>query len=181
MTDLPARCVEEFGEAEGAQIIELARAFMPAPPPVRRRPVVVPVLRSDAEKAGGEEIVRRTIEAVASPDDPALHAKAAGVIAALKAIGPRTPVESGLAGLFVAMERAAFDCLAIARIAGFDSPMGMVLLGRAEKLTCRATELAEALARQRSRGHQTIRIEHVTVEKGANAVIGNVAAGERRG
>ena len=79
------------------------------------------------------------------------------------------------------MERAAFDSLAIARIAGFDSPMGMVLLSRAEKLTCRATELAEALARQRSRGHQTIRIEHVTVEKGANAVIGNVAAGERRG
>jgi hypothetical protein len=30
--------------------------------------------------------------------------------------------------VFVATERAAFDCLAIARIAGFHSPMGMVML-----------------------------------------------------
>jgi hypothetical protein len=52
------------------------------------------------------------------------------------------------------MERAAFDCMAGARIAGFDSPMGMVLLGRAEKLCCRATELAAALDRQRNRGHR---------------------------
>lgn len=140
----------------------------------------MPVARSDAEKAGGAEIVRRAIAAVARADDPELPAKAADVIAALKAIGPRTPIESGLAGLFVAMERAAFDCLAIARIAGFDSPMGMVMLSRAEKLTCRAAELVEALARQRNRGQQTIRIEHVTVEKGASAVIGSVGAGERR-
>jgi hypothetical protein len=183
MTDMAARIAAEFGEAEGAQIIDLARAFMSAPaaPPVRRRVAFVPVAKADAEKAGGAEIVRRAIEAVARADDPALPAKAADVIAALKAIGPMNPIESGLAGLFVAMERAAFDCLGIARIAGFDSPMGMVMLSRAEKLTCRATELAEALARQRNRGQQTIRIEHVTVEKGANALIGNVAAGGKRG
>jgi hypothetical protein len=118
MTDMAAR----IAESEGAEILELARAVIaaPTPPSVRRRRVaIVPVLRSDAEKAGGEEIVRRTIEAVAPPDDPALRAKAADVIAALKGIAPRTPVESGLAGLFVAMERAAFDCLAIARISVF--------------------------------------------------------------
>ena len=40
--------------------------------------------------------------------------------------------------VFVAAERAAFDCLTSARIAGFDSPMGMVMLSRAEKLTSRA-------------------------------------------
>ena len=165
MDALAARCIEEFGEAEGAQIIELARAFMPAPPaqqpPSRRRPASIPVARSDAEKAGGAEIVRRTIAAVAPPDDPELPAKAADVIAALKVIAPRNPVESGLAGLFVAMERAAFDCMAGARIAAFDSAMGMVLLGRAEKLTSRATELAEALDRQCYRGHQRIVVQHI--------------------
>jgi hypothetical protein len=185
MTDaLGARAIAEFGPDQGADIIELARAFMPAPaarPPSRRRPIFIPAAKSDAEKAGRAEIVRRAIAAVAPPDDPELPAKAADVIAALKVIAPRNPVESGLAGLFVAMEHAAFYCLAGARIAGFDSPMGMVLLGRAEKLTCRAIELAEALARQRNRGQQTIRIEHVTVEQGANALIGNVAAGGRRG
>lgn len=186
MTDVvAARIFDEFGEAEGAQIIALAGALRQeravAPPTSCRRRAFIPVACSDAEKAGSAEIVRRTIEAVARADDPELPAKAADVVAALKAIAPRTPVEGGLAGLFVAMERAAFDCLAIARLAGFDSPMGAVMLGRAEKLTCRATELADALSRQRFRGQQTIRIEHVTVEKGANAVIGNVAAGGRRG
>ena len=92
---LAERAIVQFGEAEGAQIIQLASALVaaPAPPPPeaskgRRRPIVVPVARSDAEKAGGAEIVRRTIAAVAPPDDPALPAKAADVIAALKAIGP---------------------------------------------------------------------------------------------
>jgi hypothetical protein len=47
----------------------------------------------------------------------------------------------------------------------------VTLLSRAEKLAGRATELAE-IARRGTRGHQVIRIEHVT-----NAVIGNVAAG----
>jgi hypothetical protein len=65
------------------------------------------------------------------------------------------------------MECAAFDCLRLARIAGFNSPMGAVMLARAEKLTCRATEVADAISRQRCRGQQTIRIEHIN-----QAVIG---------
>jgi hypothetical protein len=59
--------------------------------------------------------------------------------------------------------------------------LGVTLLGRAEKLTCRATALAEVIARQRTRGQQVIRVEHVAVEKGANAVIGNVAVGGKCG
>jgi hypothetical protein len=183
MTDMAANILDD----QGATLVELARLLRPSATPAsappsrrRRRLTTVSVFRSDADKAGGAEVVRRTIAAVASPDDPALKAKAADVVAALAAIKPVTPVEGGLAGLFVAMERAAFDCLAIARIAGFDSLMGMMQLGRAEKLTCRATELAEALARQRCRGQQTIRIERITVKKGANALIGAVAGGGRK-
>jgi hypothetical protein len=101
--------------------------------------------------------------------------KARAVIAALRNIAPKTAVEGGLAGLFVAMERAAFDCLRLARLAGFESPMGAVMLSRAEKLTCRATEVADALSRQRCRGQQTIRIEHIN-----QAVIGNVTQGGGR-
>jgi hypothetical protein len=167
--NMAAHIVDDQGE------IELAD-FLP-----RRRLVTVPVFRSDAEKAGGEEIVRRTIEAVASPDDPALRAKAADAVAALKSIAPRTPVEAGNAGLLVAMQAAAFDCLAIARVAGFDTQMGVVMIGRAEKLTCRANELSEALARRGSRGRQVIRVEHITIESGASAVIGNVAQEDRNG
>ena len=152
MTDM-ARMVEEFGEAEGAQIVALARFLRQdqAPPPRRLAVAVVsqssPSVRPTPRRPVAWRSSRRTIAAVAGPDDPELRAKAADVIAVLAAIKPRTPVESGLAGLFVMMERAAFDCMAGARIAGFDSLMGMTLLGRADKLTCRATELAEALDR----------------------------------
>lgn len=161
----------------GAEIVVLARHLLrrdEAPVPVI---VTVPVLRSDAEKAGGVEIVRHTIAAVAPPDGPELPAKAADVIAALKALAPQTPAEAASAGLLVAMDAVALDSLAVARIAGFGTMLGVTLLGRAEKLACRANELAEALARRGNRGPQRIVVEHVTIEKGANAVIGSVAAG----
>jgi hypothetical protein len=79
-------------DSEGKRLLALAELLRQeqTPPSVRRRRVtIVPIFRSDAEKAGGEEIVRRTIEAVAPPDDPAMRAKAADVIVALKAIAPR--------------------------------------------------------------------------------------------
>jgi hypothetical protein len=154
-------------EATGdQQLVELARLLRPAtagdfttghppaPPSQRhRRLVTIPIRASDAAAAGGVEIVHRVTAAVASPDDPAIHAKAADVIAALASLKPRTPMESSLAGLFVAMSAAALDSLAVARIAGFDSVLGVTLLSRAEKLTVRATELAQVIER---RGKKTL-------------------------
>ena len=110
-------------EATGdQQLVELARLLRPAtagdfttghppaPPSQRRRRVVmVPIKASDAAAAGGVETVHRTTAAVASPDDPQLRAKAASVIAALASMKPRTPMESSLAGLFVAMSAAALE------------------------------------------------------------------------
>ena len=37
----------------------------------------------------------------------------------------------------------------------------------------------EALKRYRSVGNQTVRVEHVTVNEGGQAIVGNVAHGER--
>jgi hypothetical protein len=178
-----ARVKAAFGAERGAEVIRLAKAlergdtnlieaFAP-PPPVQCDPVAIPVLASDAAAAGGADLIRRTVSAVERHDSPDVQDKAKAVIAALRDIAPKTAIEGGLAGLFVAMERAAFDCLKIARLAGFDSPMGAVMLSRAEKLACRATEVADAVSRQRYRGQQTVRVEHVHIH-GGQAVVGSL-------
>jgi hypothetical protein len=62
----------------------------------------------------------------------------------------------------VAMSAAALDSLAVARVAGFDSLIGVTLLSRAEKLTCRAVELAEVIACPGPRDHRRkIVIQHI--------------------
>ena len=116
-----------------------------AQPPHPRPEVVIPVTRSDAKAAGGADLIHRTLSAVVSPDAADVRAVADEVVAALKNMGPRSAVEGGLAGLFVAAQVAAFDCYRLARLAGFDTPIGEVMLRRADKMTCRATELADAL------------------------------------
>lgn len=156
----------------GDQLVELARLLhtqnlppavgFPPAPQRRRRLVTIPIKASDAEAAGGVEIVHRVTAAVASPDDPAIRSKAASVIAALAAMKPSGPLESGLASLFIAMERAALDSLAVARVAGFDNLLGVTLLGRAERLTARAIELAEVIGCPGPRDHRRrIVIQHI--------------------
>jgi hypothetical protein len=156
----------DINDTPGDPLLGLAALLRhpPAPPSQRRRrrTVTVPIRAADAAAAGGLEIVHRTVSAVASPDDPELRGKAAGVIAALASLKPRTPMDASLSGLFVAMERASLDALSVARVAGFDSPMGMVLLSRAEKLCCRAVELAQVIAASGNRGHRRkIVIDHI--------------------
>ena len=135
-----------------------------AQPPHPRPEVVIPVTRSDAKAAGGADLIHRTLSAVVSPDAPNVRAVADEVVAALKNMGSRSAVEGGLAGLFVAAQVAAFDCYRCsARLAGFDTPIGEVLmLRRADKMTCRATVVGrDALSRQCSRGQQRIVVQHI--------------------
>jgi hypothetical protein len=154
----------DIDETPGGQLLQLAELLRQPSAPQRRRrvPVDIPIRASDAAAAGGLEIVHRTVAAVASADDPAIRPKAASVIAALAAMKPSGPMESSLAGLFVAMSAAALDSLAVARVAGFDSLIGVTLLSRAEKLTCRAVELAEVIACPGPRDHRRkIVIQHI--------------------
>ena len=153
----------DIDEPRGDQLLGLAALLRHPPAPQRRRraPVTIPIARADAEAAGGVEVVHRTVSAVASPDDPELRGKAADVIAALASLKPRTPMDASLGALFVAMERASLDSLSVARIAGFDSALGVVLLSRAEKLACRATELAQVIRGGRGQ-RRKIMIDHIS-------------------
>ena len=87
---------------------------------------------------------------------PQLRAKAADVIAALASMRP-THADAGWFGRICSWRwsGASLDALSVARVAGFDSPMGMVMLSRAEKLCCRAVELAQVIDCPSGRGHRS--------------------------
>jgi hypothetical protein len=148
-------------ETESDGLLALAASLRPPAPPSHRRrrfPIIIPIARADAEACGGVEIVHRTTAAVAAPHDPQLHAKAASVIAACS-LKPRTPMESSLGGLLVAMLAASLDALSVARVAGFDSMLRVTLLSRSEKLAARAIELALVLDERRIPRRRKVTVE----------------------
>jgi hypothetical protein len=49
-------------------------------------------------------------------------------------------------------------------------------LSQANKLSRTYTTLAEALNRHRGKGTQQVRVEHVHIHEGAQAIVGNVAS-----
>jgi hypothetical protein len=146
----------------------------PASPPGQT--TVIRVNHAVVEECGGAELIERTTAAIVRPG-PAVEDRAKAVIEQLRSIKPQGAIEGGLSGLFVAMERAAFDCMRLARLAGLDTPMGITMIARAEKLAIRCIEAADALSRQRYRGQQHVTVEHIHVHEGGRAVVGVVNAG----
>ena len=86
------------------------------------------------------------------------------------------------AQLFVA-HKAAMDCYRIANSPKLYLDTKREMLSQAAKLSRTSAALIEALNRHRGKtGQQTVRVEHVTVKDGGQAVIGAVAgAGEGGG
>ena len=151
-------------EATGDPLLGLAALLRhPAAPQRRRRSGHHP---HQAHPTPRRPVASRSCTApsaaVAAPDDPPSSrqggrcGRGAGGDEAERADG--VPV---WAGLFLAMQRASLDSLAVARIAGFDSALGVVLLSRAEKLACRATELAQVIRGGRGQ-RRKIMIDHIS-------------------
>jgi hypothetical protein len=109
------RNLDEFGEAEVVQL-----ATTPAPPPQRRRRVV-PILRSEAAAAGTTsdlfnlKVIRETVSACTTMDDPDLPEVVAETIAGLKDIAPTNAREAMLAAQLLATHTAVMDSLGLAR------------------------------------------------------------------
>jgi hypothetical protein len=114
------------------------------------------------------------------------HSDAAGrdklfhaALAAVVGIGPRDELEGMLAAQMVAAHTAVMECYRRAMIP--EQP----LEGRSENLKYAAklsrvyAHQLEALARYRGKGQQTVRVEHVTVNAGGQAIVGNVTGGTR--
>jgi hypothetical protein len=113
-----------------------------------------------------------------APDDAAVAVNS--LLAVISGIAPQNEVESVLAVQMAASHQLAMTLLSRAaraeHIQMLESNGNMAV-----KLLRISREHADALAKLRRGGNQTVRVEHVHVHSGGQAVVGNVTYPGRRG
>jgi hypothetical protein len=111
--------------------------------------------------------------------DPDRHETwAKGTIGALQGIEPRDAIEGMIAAQMTATHNAAMECFRRAHLREQSFEGRQASLTQANKLVRSFTMLVDSLNRHRGKGRQVVRVEHVTVEAGAQAIVGNVSGGE---
>lgn len=94
-------------------------------------------------------------------------------LALMEAVAPQDEVEGALAVQMASNHALTIEMLCRAKSTG--DVEHLALYGNlAVKLQRTFTAQIEALARMRGKGQQTVRVEHVTVEAGAQAIVGDV-------
>ena len=106
------------------------------------------------------------------PEMVAVMQKASQV--ALQGIAPTDPLEGMFAAQMVATHFAAMECYRRAAIPeqSFEGRRMSMELGN--KLVRSYAMLADALNKHRGKGQQIVRVEHVTVNAGGQAIVGHV-------
>ncbi len=94
--------------------------------------------------------------------------------AALRGIAPRDALEGLLAAQMVAVHEAAMGCFHRAHDRGYAPGLRQAELAQATKLVRSFAAQLEALDRHRGKGRQVVRVEHVTVNAGGQAIVGEV-------
>ena len=99
-----------------------------------------------------------------------------GAAAAMAGIAPQNETEAMLAAQMVAVHAAAMG--ALRRLKGAETIQQQDSTGNlATKLLRTYAAQVEALQRLRGKGQQTVRVEHVTVQAGGQAIVGTVTGG----
>ncbi len=101
--------------------------------------------------------------------------------AALRGIAPRDALEGLLAAQMVAVHEAAMGCLHRAHDRGHAPGLRQAELAQATRLVRSFAAQLEALDRHRGKGRQVVRVEHVTVQAGGRAIVGDVTHAGRGG
>jgi len=100
------------------------------------------------------------------------------MLSMVKGVQPRDQIEAMLAAQMAAVHNATMTFAR--RLNHVDNIPQQDSAERAfNKLARTFTAQVEALKRYRSAGEQTVRVEHVTVNEGGQAIVGNVATGGR--
>jgi hypothetical protein len=94
--------------------------------------------------------------------------------AALQGIGPRDPLEGMLAAQMVATHEATMECYRRAMRKDQSFEGRQAALSQANKLVRSYATLVETLDKHRGKGQQVVRVEHVTVQAGGQAIVGAV-------
>jgi hypothetical protein len=95
--------------------------------------------------------------------------------AALKGIAPRDTLEGMLAAQMVATHESAMDCFRRAQLPNQTFEGRRMNLEFANKLVRSYAALVETLDKHRGKGQQVVRVEHVTVNAGGQAIVGAVS------
>lgn len=127
--------------------------------------------------------MRQLVGALWVPDGADKEQIIGAALDAVAGFEPADPVEGMMATLAVAQHAAAMECLRRAMIPSQPAEMATRLRHDAAKCTRAFADMAEAIDRRRGKGQQTVRVEHVTVNAGGQAIVGAIAApsGKRRG
>ncbi len=108
----------------------------------------------------------------ADDQDKNRHYQAAA--AAPLAAQPQSELEGMLLAQMIACHHAAMECYRRAMLTEQSFEGRQVNLGAANKLSRTYTMLLEGLNRHRGKGQQVVRVEHVTVQAGGQAIVGVV-------
>jgi hypothetical protein len=147
--------------------------------PVATNPSAGPAATGTDRKALHLRLVELTCRSLVlrEGDDPQSVVEAA--LDALAAINPRDGFEGILASQMVAVHECGMDCLRRAQHPGQTFEARDMNLKNAAKMLQLYVRQLEALDKHRGKGQQKITVEHVTVEAGGQAIVGNVQTGEK--
>ena len=96
-------------------------------------------------------------------------------LAAMAGIGAKDETEGMLAAQMVALHNAAMECFRRAMLREQPLQSRQLNLSYASKLTRTYALHMEALDKHRGKGQQTVRVEHVTVNAGGQAIVGAIS------
>lgn len=174
---------------------EVAKQVRPAPAPaaqprkvqeVSPEQTTTPCMREIGGSSYGiwnDALLHRTMmtasRLVPDGEDPAGVNKRSASIAGLglRSFRPADPVQAMIAAQAVGLHLATMECLRLAMANVQHPDVASKLRKDAANLSRAMIETTEALQRRKGKGRQTIRVEKVTVEAGAQAIVGDVTHG----
>jgi hypothetical protein len=131
----------------------------------------------------GEMLISQTTGSTWVPSsDPDRHETwARGTVGALQGIEPADAIEGMIAAQMTATHNAAMECFRRAHLREQSFEGRQAALSQAGKLVRSFAMLVDSLNRHRGKGRQVVRVEHVTVEAGGQAIVGAIGGGEGGG
>jgi hypothetical protein len=114
---------------------------------------------------------------LANADQDERERQMQAAISAMFGVKPQDELEGMLAAQMVGVHSAAMECLRRAMIKDQTFEGWQAALSQANKLVRSYATLLEALNKHRGKGQQVVRVEHVTVQAGGQAIVGAVSQG----
>jgi hypothetical protein len=117
----------------------------------------------------------------ASITDEDRRERVTAMTAALKGFKPADEIEGMLAAQAVAMHAAGMHCMRLAMLPDQPFEWQERMQRSGARMFGGFAAMVDALEKKRGRGQQSIRVEHVTVNAGGQAIVGAVTPGLRPG